>query len=186
MLNIGLDLGWKNVIGIEPSSLAFEKVDSKIKKYIIQGLFNKKDFKDESIDLIFCAMILEHIPDINKFLSDIKLILKPGGIVLAITHDEGHFLSRILKNRHPIINDEHVCVYSRKTLNDIFYKHNFTIKDIDSVKNIYSIRYWLEMLPIIPFIKKILSFILKKFKFINFNLGFKAGNIYIMAQKPYK
>ena len=131
-------------------------------------------------------MILEHVPDVNIFLKDIKSILKPGGIVLAITHDEGHFLSKILKNKHPIINDEHVCVYNRKTLQDIFLKHSFQIKEIDSVKNIYSIKYWLEMLPISIIIKKYLSLFLKKINCLDVNLGLKAGNIYIIAQKPLK
>jgi len=186
MLNVGLNLGWENVVGIEPSSLAIDKVDAKLKNNIIEGIFNKNNFEENSIDLIFCAMVLEHLSDINNFLIDLKTILKPGGIVLAITHDEGHILSRILKNKHPIINDEHVCVYNRKTLEDIFLKHNFRIQETNSVKNIYSIKYWIGMLPIFPAIKNFISVILHRTKLLNINLGLKAGNIYIIAQKPYK
>ena len=83
----------------------------------------------------------------NKFLNSIYKILKPEGIIICICHNERHFLSRILKDKHPIINDEHVCVFNKKSLEKILTKHNFKIKKIKNLKNIYSIQYWLKMAP---------------------------------------
>ena len=51
--------------------------------------------------------------------SDIYKILKPGGVLITICHNERHFLSKLLRNKHPIINDEHNYVFSPNTLKKI-------------------------------------------------------------------
>jgi len=186
MLEVALTYGWSNVIGIEPSKLAVEKAKPKLRKIIIQKIFNKNDFTNGSIDLVFCAMVLEHLSDINDFLQGVFNILKPGGILLAITHDESHFLSKILKNKHPIINDEHAYVFSSKTIQNIFQKNNFIIRETNKLNNIYTIKYWLTM---IPLFKGFINFMIKKLvkiRLLDISIGLKAGNIYIIAQKPYK
>ena len=183
MLEVANDNGWENIVGIEPSLNAIKKANPKFKKMIINKVFNLSNLKKESFDLVFCAMILEHVSDINKFLEQIKWILKPGGIILAITHDEKHFLSKILKNKHPIINDEHAYVFSSNSLKKIFQKHNYEIKKISSLKNIYTVKYWLQMIPVFKLFVNYLTTILKHTKIFKSMIGLKAGNIFIIAQK---
>jgi 2-polyprenyl-3-methyl-5-hydroxy-6-metoxy-1,4-benzoquinol methylase len=184
MLEVANNNGWENVVGIEPSLNAIKEANPKFKKMIINKVFNSSSLKKESFDLVFCAMILEHVSDINKFLDQIKWILKPGGIILAITHNEKHFLSRILKNKHPIINDEHAYVFSPNSLKKIFQKHNYKIKEISNLKNIYTIKYWLKMIPGFKRFKTYLIWILENTKIFKSMVGLKAGNIFIIAQKP--
>ena len=109
-------------------------------------------------------------------------ILKPGGIVICICHNERHFLAKILKEKHPIINDEHVAVFNEKALNLIFKKNKFLDIQVNNLKNYYSLSYWLKMTPLPPIIKnalnKTLMFFLK-----DVILGFKAGNQYLIAKK---
>lgn len=42
-------------------------------------------FQNESFDLIYSSHVLEHIPDINKALSEMSRVLKPGGIFFCVT-----------------------------------------------------------------------------------------------------
>ena len=182
MLKEALKLGFINVKGIEPSKDAIEYADNEIKEFIHHGIFDKKEIGSEKYDLVFIAMIIEHVVDANEFLANIYNVLKPGGVIVCVCHNERHFLAKILKNKHPIINDEHVAVFNKKALDMIFKKNKFSEISIRSLKNYYSINYWLKMMPLPKFMKTFfnntLLFFAKKI-----NIGFKAGNLYLIAKK---
>ena len=182
MLKEALNLGFKNIKGIEPSKEAIDYAHEDIKKHINHGIFDVSKIQDNFYDVVFVAMIIEHVTDANKFLNDIHKILKPGGLIVCICHNERHFLAKILKNKHPIINDEHAAVFNKKALKLIFEKNFYTNVKIDNLKNFYSINYWLKMMPIPKIFKRTL---IKKFsKFLKkITLGFKAGNLYLIAKK---
>ena len=153
LLEEAIRQGWKNVIGVEPSFEAINQAEPNIMQKIIHSTFKSNSFKKNSYDLVFFAMVLEHVPDVNEFLSEIFQILSPGGVVIVICHDERHLLSRLLKNKHPIINDEHNYVFGKKTLKKIFLKHQFKNIDINNLKNYYSVDYWFNMIPAPKIIK---------------------------------
>ena len=181
MLKEALRLGFSNVKGIEPSKEAISFADEKIKNFIEHGVFDES-YKDKKYDLVFIAMIIEHVVDSTKFLKDIYDVLKPGGIIICICHNERHILSKILKAKHPIINDEHVAVFNPRALDLIFKKNKFTEISIKNLKNYYSLSYWIKMFPMPVFFKKIVNNI---FNFVsnNPNIGLKAGNLYLIAKK---
>jgi 2-polyprenyl-3-methyl-5-hydroxy-6-metoxy-1,4-benzoquinol methylase len=183
MLEEAIKVGWKNVTGIELSSKAIDCANINIKQRIINKPFYSKYFNENHFDLIFSAMVIEHFTDINRFFSDVNKILRPGGVQVIIAHNESHFLSKLLKNKHPIINDEHVSVFSPKTLEKILQKHNFEIISIKSLKNYYPIKYWLKMLPINSKAKSIINKCLNKSNMGMKQIGIKAGNIVALVKK---
>ena len=174
MLEAAMDLGFVNVDGVEPSKLAIDSAK--------HGVFNEQNFKENSYDLIFIAMIIEHVTNINEFLSSLYKILKPGGSIVCVCHNERHILSKLLKNKHPIINDEHAYVFGKDTLFKIFSKNKFKDIKINDLKNFYTIEYWFKMLPIPKFIKDPIKFITNLI-FRNKSIGIKAGNLYLIAKK---
>jgi len=182
MLESALDLGFENVEGVEASKSSIEAANINIKNKIRHGIFNKLKFKENFYDLIFIAMIIEHVTDINDFLSSINRIIKPGGLIVCVCHNERHFLSKILKNKHPIINDEHAYVFGKDTLSKIFKKNNFKNIRINNLKNYYSVDYWFKMMPLHKMIKDPINFIFKFF-LKNRTIGLKAGNLYLIARK---
>ena len=176
-------IGFKSVVGVEPSKIAFDKSDTNTKEKIIKKIFNVNDFESNAFDIVFIAMIIEHVVDVNSFLRDITKILKPGGKVVCICHNERHLLSKILKDKHPIINDEHVVVFGKNSLRIFFEKHNFKNIKIKNLKNYYSMKYWLGMLPLNKKLKKIFMKIFNIFKIDKKIIGLKAGNLYLIAEK---
>lgn len=183
MLEEAQSIGFKNVTGIEPSKIAYEKSNLRIKDKIIKKIFNVNDFEDNTFDIVFIAMIIEHVVDVNKFLEDITKILKSGGKVVCICHNERHILSKLLKNKHPIINDEHVVVFGKNSLRLFFEKHNFKNIKIKNLKNFYSIKYWLAMLPLNKHLKKFINKIFNILRIDKKIVGLKAGNLYLIAEK---
>ena len=182
MLNEALKMGFKNVKGIEPSKEAISFANETIKKKIYHGIFDSDQIKEQLYDVVFIAMIIEHVVDANHFLNNIYKTLKPGGIIICICHNEKHFLSKILKSKHPIINDEHAAVFNKKALRLIFNKNKYEDIKIKNLKNFYSIDYWIKMLPSPIILKNILKRIF--FSFLKEKIiGFKAGNLYLIAKK---
>ena len=182
LLEVAIEKGWKNVTGIEPSVEAINHASGTVKNKIIHSIFESKKFEKNFYDLVFFAMIIEHVPDINQFLSGIYDILKPGGVAVSVCHNERHFLSKLLKNKHPIINDEHNYVFGKKTLEKIFIKNKFEDIVINDLKNYYTMNHWLKMAPIPRIINSPLTFI-SKILFSNRNIGIKAGNLFLVAKK---
>jgi 2-polyprenyl-3-methyl-5-hydroxy-6-metoxy-1,4-benzoquinol methylase len=182
VLDEALNAGFRNIKGIEPSQDAISFASNRVKKYIYHGIFDSSQIEENHYDVVFVAMIIEHVPDSNQFLDNIYKTLKPGGIIICICHDERHFLAKILKNKHPIINDEHVAVFNKKALELIFKNNKFTNIKINNLKNFYSISYWLKMMPIPKIFKRTLNNKFSKF-LKRFIIGFKAGNLYLIAKK---
>jgi SAM-dependent methyltransferase len=182
MLAEALNQGYREVCGFEPAAKAKEAAAPETKDKIIPEIFTPERAGENYFDAVFFAMVIEHITNVNKFLQGIFRCLKPGGAVLGIAHDTSSPLAKLLKDRCPIINDEHIYVFDQETLKKIFTKNGFKILETGPVANKYSLGYWLKMMPM-P--KALRSWLAKKFPFLmKKNLTIKAGNIFIIAQKP--
>src|SRR6185436_6593945 len=59
------------------SNIAFERMDAE-----------KLELKDESFDIVLCALGLMYVPDPFLALSEIKRVLKPGGRMIAAVWGE--------------------------------------------------------------------------------------------------
>lgn len=44
-------------------------------------------FADASFDFIWCSHVIEHIPDVHRFVRDLHRVVKPGGYVIFRTPD---------------------------------------------------------------------------------------------------
>ena len=183
LLEEAIKYGWEDVSGLELSKNAINCARPYVKEKIINKPFHADHFLENYFDLVFSAMVVEHITDINKFFSDVNKILRPGGLQVIIAHNESHFLSKILKNKHPIINDEHVYVFSPKTMKLLLHKHQFEIIIIQSLRNYYSINYWIKMFPMSSQIRTIVEDFLSKSNLGKKQIGIKAGNFVVVARK---
>jgi 2-polyprenyl-3-methyl-5-hydroxy-6-metoxy-1,4-benzoquinol methylase len=182
-LEKALEMGYKNVYGIEPCDEAIKKAPLIVKNNIIPEGFDKKYFKDNFFDVICIFQVIEHIVDVDKLLEGCFKCLKKGGVVLCISHDVDSFSSKMLKDRCPIINNEHIYIFSKKTIQKIFLKKKFKVIEIGSVANIYSLNYWIKMMPIPRFFKKTLFNLLSSLKINNKKIKIRAGNMFIIAKK---
>jgi SAM-dependent methyltransferase len=182
-LEKALEMGYRDITGAEPSIEAINKASPSIQNKIIHRVFNPNDFANNSFDVICFFQVIEHIVDVNGFLSGCFSKLKNGGVFLGVGHDLDSLASRLLKDKCPIINDEHIYVFNRKTLRMIFEKNGFKVLEVGSVANIYSLGYWLNMSPLPHFLKNIFEVFLKITHLHNIKIKLRAGNIYIIAQK---
>jgi SAM-dependent methyltransferase len=148
--------GFQTLIGIEPSQAAIQAADPAVKPLIREGVFDPADFAPRSISMICCFQTLEHVPDPRKLVEDSFNLLEPGGLLALITHNADGALNRLLGRRSPIIDIEHLQLFSPDNMRFLLQKANFERIGIESLSNTYPLRYWLRLAPV-PMKQKILA-----------------------------
>lgn len=78
-------------------------IDEKRDPDLVQDIQDMKDVKSNSIDVIYCLEVLEHVQDPKKAVSELRRVLKKEGVVIASTpflfpiHDEPYDFYRYTK-----------------------------------------------------------------------------------------
>jgi len=183
MLEKALELGFKKVAGIEPSTDAVSKSDPKIRDYITCGMFTKESFSNDVFDVVTFFQTFDHIAEPNQFLNNVYNILKPNGYVLAINHNFNSLSSKILKDKSPIIDIGHTYLYDLDTMKSIFSKNGFEDIITFPVKNIVTISRLIELSPITTSKKNSLKKIIRKLNFSQRMVTLYLGNLGIIARK---
>ena len=63
-------------------AVGIDLITSKNNKYVLYGDFHEIQFPTDSVDIVFTNSI-DHVFNLNKFLDEIKRVLKPGGYFIA-------------------------------------------------------------------------------------------------------
>lgn len=71
-------------------------------------------FADQSFDVVLSFQVIEHVPDVGRYLSEIARVLRPGGAFVVATPDRS---SRLLPKQKPW-NMFHLHEYSDAELKD--------------------------------------------------------------------
>ena len=183
MLENALELGFKNVFGVEPSKDAIDRANKTIRDRIINNMFHGELFEAEKFNLISIFQTFDHVLDPNNFLKDCFKILKKGGFLIAINHNIGSLSFRILKERSPIIDIGHAYLYDLNTIKKILQKNQFTVLKVFSVKNFVSPNRFVDLLPISENTKNTLHKFVNNLKISGISIPMYLGNLGIIAQK---
>jgi SAM-dependent methyltransferase len=179
------EMGYKNVFGIEPSSDAVGNADKSVKDKIITDIFRAGIFQPQTFDFIFFFQTFDHIQDPNGFLNLCYQLLLPGGYILAFNHDADSLAVKIFGEKSPVIDIEHTCFYSKKTIKKIFEKNNFQPIKIYSPKNLVSFKYLFWLLPLVKPLKVgVLNSKSRIFQALFMKkIKIKLGNLCVIAMK---
>ena len=146
---------------------------------IITHNYTAKDIPEGTLGTASIIHALDHILDPRQFIRDIYKSLKPEGVILIVTHNEGSLLAKILKNKWPPYTLQHPQLFRPKTIGKLLTAENFKILTCQRTYNYF---------PITHFIKAGLSaFGLDKIRvpdLSKFILPIKLGNIITIAKKP--
>jgi len=175
--------GIENVYGIEPGKESVRKANPKIKNNIKVDILKKGLFQKESFDYIVCFHTLDHIPDPNQFLEISYSFLKKGGKIFFVVHNTDGLSVKLLKEKSPIFDIEHIYLFNKSNLDKLFRLNKFNSSLVFDVLNTYPIRYWLKLFPLNNFFKNKLIKLLELFKLDLIAIKLNAGNIGIIASK---
>jgi SAM-dependent methyltransferase len=177
-------LGFNTIVGIEPSADAIEAALPAVRPLIVHGIFDVDNFAPNSFDVVCCFMTLEHVHDPRMLMESVLTILRPGGVFISITHDYRSWVNLLLGKRSPIIDLEHMQIFSRKSIRTLFDNVGYQNIHIKTFKNKYSIQYWVKLLPIPLPLKKNIVERINKSRLSKFKLSLGVGNTLTVGYRP--
>lgn len=92
---------------------------------IIQGDVQLLDFPNDSFDVAIATAIIEHVPNPLKMMSEVKRILRSGGIFILTSPDP--FWERLAVLVGHLKKGQHQTVMKLKQLSDLALRCGFTI-----------------------------------------------------------
>jgi len=177
------DEGFTELIGVEPSEAAIDAAPSERQKWIRKGVFHEYDFVPESFDLICCFMTMEHVHSPNIIPEAALRLLRPGGAFVIVTHDYRGLVNRLLGKRSPIIDIEHMQLFSQRSLRYLFEKSGYSTTSINTFANTYSFQYWLRLMPLPRFLKQVLLDFMKSMGLEGIKIKLNVGNLITIGYK---
>jgi SAM-dependent methyltransferase len=169
--------GFTGLVGVEPSTAAIAAAPQHRRDWLVEGIFEEKNYEPNSFDLICCFMTMEHVYDPGEVAKAAYNLLRPGGIFVTITHDYRSFVNRMMGKRSPIIDIEHMQLFSRKSIKHLFSATGYVDIVVRAFQNRYSLSYWLRLA---PFPRAIKSTLMKLMVFSgteSLKIGVNVGNL---------
>ena len=164
-------------LGIEPSIKALEKCEDQ--RVNITNIAMEEFETLEKFDLITCFQTIEHLNDPRKFLQNIKKFLSPGGYFAISCHNRLSLVNKILGEKSPIFDVEHLQVFTDQGIERLFEGLNFKIVYSSKYRNKYPISYWLKIAPIGNKVKDLIE---KRTKLFSFGISINVGNHLIVGR----
>ncbi len=143
-----LELGFTEVGGVEPSRAPIEAADPAVAGLIEHDIFRAGTRPPGSLSLITCFQTIEHVPDPAALVREAAAMLKPGGIFVLVCHNRRAPLNRLLSMRSPIIDIEHMQLFSPRSVDELLRRGGLQGVGHRTIRNRYPMRYWARLLPL--------------------------------------
>jgi len=123
------------ILGIEPAKNIAEIAEKKGIPTIAK-FFGSKTAKEliksgKKADLLIAINVFPHVPNVNDFVSGLKIMLEKNGVV--IVQFSAHLLNLLKYNEFDTVYHEHFSYFSLHTAQKIFAKHGLTIFDLEDL-----------------------------------------------------
>jgi C-methyltransferase C-terminal domain/Putative zinc binding domain/Methyltransferase domain len=122
------------VLGVEPAvnvaKVAEQKGVTTLVKFFGRQTARKMVADGQAADLVIGNNVLAQVPDLNDFVSGIRILLKPSGVA---TLEFPHLLRLMAENQYDTIYHEHFSYFSLITLEKIFRAHGLVLFDVDEI-----------------------------------------------------
>jgi 2-polyprenyl-3-methyl-5-hydroxy-6-metoxy-1,4-benzoquinol methylase len=182
-LRLARQLGFEEVWGVEPGKDAVQRADPDIRSRIVNVTFSADLFPPESFDMACCFQVLDHLLSPNAVLSDVHRLLRPGGLVLLINHNIRSWFPRLLGERCPMYDIEHIYLFDKQTVSQLLRKNGFEIITVHNTPNSYTLSYAAKMFPLPRLLKRSLGWLLTRTGLGNYRLRLPAGNMATVGRK---
>lgn len=149
-----VELGFEKVTGVEPSKEAALRAPPSIRPFIRIETFDPDEFPSAVFSLVIANQTLEHVSDPFALLAAARRLLKPRGAVMIVSHNYRHWLMQLLGASSPIIDIEHLQIFSPESLATGLRRAGFTDVEISPYSNRYPLHYWFQLTPVPAKIKR--------------------------------
>ncbi|WP_299522699.1 class I SAM-dependent methyltransferase [uncultured Lutibacter sp.] len=127
--------GW-NVVGVEPNHQAKSLAESKLTASSISKVYtNLTDINSEKFDVITLWHVLEHVPNLEVYILNLKQLLKPNGVLVVAVPNFKSYDANYYKQFWAAFDvPRHLWHFSKKSIELLFSKENMAVKKILPMK----------------------------------------------------
>lgn len=185
LLDVARQDGFRELYGIEPVQVAARVAARTPGAVISSEFYENQTFPDGYFDLVTLVHVVDHLVDPIRVLRRAWSQLKPGGILLAVVHNSGSLLARLLGERFPPYNLYHHYFFSEETLKRLFGAGAFDVLRAGPTYNCYSVGFLVEKIPGVPIpVRRAGRRILDALGVGRLPVTMPLGNIGIVARRP--
>jgi len=175
LLNGEFDYYWL----FEPNNLVKSQLTKLLgdRKHKIYPTIDKIDKIDNKIlSTAILIHVLDHLLEPQKILKKLREKMRPGGVILIVTHDDSSIMRKFFGWRWLPFCQQHPQLFNYKTTEDILNRCGFKVLDQRKSKNYFEISFLLNNL------LWIFGFKIKKLpRWLNVPVGLRLGNIITIA-----
>lgn len=176
--------GFAPVVGIEPSLAAIAAADPEVAPMLRAGVFSPAAIAGLHPALVCSFMTLEHLDDPLAFARGAFDALQPGGMLAIVVHDWRAPLNRMLGLRSPIIDVEHLQLFSQRSVARLLVAAGFERIVVQPLSNNYPLRYWLRLTPLPVRLKRGLGRLIERARLAAMPISLRVGNRLALGYKP--
>lgn len=111
--------------------------------FMVAGSVTSLPFADRLFDKVICSEVLEHIPDLNRAVSELVRVLKPGGI-LAVSVPS-YFAESVcwkISDEYHNTPGGHIRIFKHNEILDLLKGFNLEIFEVRYKHSLHSIYWW--------------------------------------------
>jgi SAM-dependent methyltransferase len=182
MLRYGHEHGFAEQVEVEPSEDAeqkFEPVGGTSR--FVRDIFKGGLLPADSVSLACFFQILDHVPHPLSFLEDVHDVLEPGGVAVSVTHNTRAVSARVMGEKSPIFDIEHMYLFHPRNLSALYHRAGFSEVRAFPIANNYSFRHWLNMAPL-PQKHRVLQ-VAERTGVASVRMPLRVGNFAVVARK---
>lgn len=165
----------------EPNRSVHDRLASTVgnSKYVIHtDLFDLSAIPDNSVDVITAVHVLDHLLDPVVMTRQLHSKLKPGGVMLVVTHDERSLLARFLGRKWPAHCLQHPHLFNVRSTKEFLSRNGFDVEETRKSLNHFTFDYLFTHLMWSLGIGKVTLP-----RWMAFTLPLRLGNIMTVARK---
>ena len=172
------EIGLTDFLEVEPSQDAYSKASNLVKGKFQLAMFDENLKVDKKFDLIISFHVFDHLADPSNFLKLARSLIKDGGKIILVMHNEKSISAKILGRKSPIYDLEHRYLFNPKTLRKIVNNSGLSCEYVRVLWNCITLSYLVHLFPIPKYFKNRIQLILKYLRIDAIKIWLPLGNMY--------
>jgi len=127
--------GW-NVVGVEPNKNAKSLAETKLLVNSPSNIYSDLiHINEEKFDVITLWHVLEHVPNLSSYIANLKLLLKPNGVLVIAVPNYKSYDANYYKQFWAAFDvPRHLSHFSKKSIQLLFSKQQMDVVKILPMK----------------------------------------------------
>jgi SAM-dependent methyltransferase len=169
---------------VEPSAAPINRASPRTRALIHHGAFGPDLREPTSLSLVTCFQTIEHLRDPIAVCRQAVEMLRPGGALLLVAHNRRALSARVLGERSPIYDVEHLQLFSPASGRTLLRRAGLVDITSRSIINRYPTSYWARLFPLPPPAKDRLTAMLGRRVLGRVLIPLPAGNMAVFGFRP--